>query len=142
MGPASRGALSSSVPRRGAAPRQLALVLALGTIAAGALLTGCQQGGGDADARAACRYVTSSVQLFDRSSHDTGAAASADQAAALSQLRLALPQAALASTMNSSWDALVTTLSETNRVPEANLVSALSQQCSVFTTQTSTQASP
>lgn len=106
-----------------------AAVVALGCAAV--LLTGCQQSS-EAEAQAACRYVSSSIALFDRSQHAGAAAASADQADALRQLRLALPKAALASTQNGGWDALVTTLSETSRVPEANLVSALTQQCAVF----------
>ncbi len=101
---------------------------------AGVLLSGCQQVN-QTEARAACGYVNSSIALLTRSEHDASpAAASNDRATALLQLRLALPQAALASTKNGGWDALVTTLSETSRVPESYLVPALTQQCSVFDT--------
>ena len=104
-----------------------ASVVALGT---GALLSGCVSAG-TADARAACGHVATSLALFRQSGHD-GAHAAAERASALDQLRLALPEAALASTKDTTWDALVTTLSETSRVPEANLVHALTQQCAVF----------
>ncbi|MGH9070568.1 MAG: hypothetical protein ACRDX8_05235 [Acidimicrobiales bacterium] len=103
---------------------------------ASGLLAGCQQAD-EADAQSACAHVSSSIALFDRSEGDASAsAASADRAAALFQLRLALPKASLASTQNRGWDALVTTLSETNRVPESSLISALTQQCAVFTGST------
>ncbi|MGH9129846.1 MAG: hypothetical protein ACRDY2_13035 [Acidimicrobiales bacterium] len=114
------------------ARRSVGLAL-MAALAAATLLTGCQQGGGGGDARAACNYVSSSIGLFDRSQHESSAAAAADKAAALTQLRLALAKAALAASKDTAWDALVTTLSESNdRVPESSLIPALTQQCAQF----------
>ncbi|MDA8276862.1 MAG: hypothetical protein M0Z45_01495 [Actinomycetota bacterium] len=48
---------------------------------------------------------------------------------ALNLIREALPFAAIAAGTDGSWQPLEATLSETNRVPLSNLVSALSQEC-------------
>lgn len=99
-------------------------------------LSGCNGNGGAATAyaRAACRYVARSTAAFERSQHDqTPQAAAADNRAALTDLRLALGPAGLAAAKSTSWDALVTTLSETSdQVPEASLIPALTQQCAPF----------
>jgi len=47
------------------------------------------------------------------------------------QLREALPLAAEAADANGQWQALMTTVSESNRVPEQYLVTALRAQCAV-----------
>ncbi|MGH9064926.1 MAG: hypothetical protein ACRD0L_13320 [Acidimicrobiales bacterium] len=106
-----------------------AAVLAL-TLLSGSLLTGCGPGGARREARQACQHVQASIRLLDRAQHDaTPAQAGTDRAAALQQLRLALPLAAVAATKDRTWEALSTTLSESGRVPEARLAPALTQQC-------------
>ncbi|HMK99070.1 MAG TPA: hypothetical protein VK428_02660 [Acidimicrobiales bacterium] len=72
-----------------------------------------------------------SLSLYQASTTTSSSAtAQADSAAALQQLRDALPLAATAAGEDAEWQAFMTTLSETSRVPESDLVTALSQQCS------------
>lgn len=78
----------------------------------------------------ACVDVGKSLALYARSTRTKDTAlARADRARALSLLRKALQPAAIAGSNDGDWQALMTTLSETNRVPEAKLVPALSAQC-------------
>lgn len=108
--------------RRGAA------VLGL-LLAAGGILGACSSSGAGL-ARQSCQHVQRSLQIFARAQEEVSPkAASAERAAALQQLRLALPLAALASTDSGTWDPLATTLSESSRVPEGNLVHALQAEC-------------
>jgi hypothetical protein len=80
--------------------------------------------------RQACTHVDHFLTLYHRSTTDLSAAVQqADSTAALQQLRLALPLAATAAGENPQWQAFMTTLSESSRVPESDLVIALSQQC-------------
>jgi len=53
------------------------------------------------------------------------------QQKAYDELQLALQPAALATSDSSEWQALMTTISESSRVAEGVLVSALRQQCEV-----------
>ncbi|MHB1517496.1 MAG: hypothetical protein ACYCVN_10650 [Acidimicrobiales bacterium] len=87
-------------------------------------------GGGTALAQQACAHITRSISLLHRSEH----ASDQSQANRLSQgaydqLRAALPLAAQAAYHDGQWQALMTTISESNRVPESTLVTALSAQC-------------
>lgn len=81
----------------------------------------------------ACRYVHSSLTLYDESVKAAKAGDSRtarnDSAQALADLRLALPLAAQAAGSDGDWQPLMANLSESNRVPEKNLVHALTQQC-------------
>lgn len=81
-------------------------------------------------AQEACKLVNKSLYTYRLSEQRQGPVAAQDRISALALLRQALPLAALAASTNGAWQALQATLSETNRVPEAHLVSALSQQCS------------
>lgn len=93
---------------------------------AGALLTSCGGSGASALVNEACSHVTRSITLYEASTHDTGRVAASERHQALVQLRDALRPAALAGTQ---YQALKTTLSESSRVPEANLIGALRAQC-------------
>jgi hypothetical protein len=105
-------------------------------LSAGALLSGCGRSGASSDAlaRTACGYVAKSITQFDSSQHARSSqVAASDAAAALTQLRLALAPAGLAAAADPSWDALVTTLSETSdQIPESSLIHALTRQCAPF----------
>ena len=79
--------------------------------------------------RQACNDVTRSIALFQTSEHEPPATAAKLRAQALAELRKALQPASLANATSGVWQPLMATLSESNRVPEANLVSALRQQC-------------
>jgi hypothetical protein len=105
--------------------------MALCTVAvlAGAL-AGCATSDGTALARQACGHVDRSLTLYRSSlaQHDP-ATARAQQAAALLQLRDALPSAATAAGQDGQYQALMATLSESDHLPESLLVHALSAQC-------------
>ncbi|HMK62230.1 MAG TPA: hypothetical protein VK386_01315 [Acidimicrobiales bacterium] len=94
-------------------------------------LAGCAHSNAQALVNQACTHVDKSLSLYQASTGAPSSATSqADGAAALQQLRDALPLAAAAAGEDPEWQAFMTTLSETSRVPEADLVTALSQQCS------------
>jgi len=103
--------------------------LAIGAVCAGTVLAACGSGG-TALARQACGLVDQSVAQLSRASHaSSAAAASADQQRAYVDLRRALPIAASANSADGEWNALMTTISESARVPEQHLVAALRSQC-------------
>ncbi|MDE3086769.1 MAG: hypothetical protein KGJ77_08380 [Acidobacteriota bacterium] len=123
--------------RRGRATAALAAC-----VVAGAVATACSRGDALALARQACGNVQRSIALYDRSTTEPSAARQADAAAAVAQLRAALPLAAKAAGEDSQWQALVTTLSESSRVAEADLVPALRAQCADAATSGSTPTVP
>jgi hypothetical protein len=107
--------------------------MALATIAAASLLaTGCGTQNGNALAKQACTDVNASIALYDSSIAAKNPAKKMQlQNEAYERLQLALQPAALADGDNGQWQALMATISESSRVPEGVLVSALRQQCSV-----------
>lgn len=114
---------------RGLSLRKGAAVLSVAA-ALGACLSGCVGSNGLALARNACTDVDRSLSIYNSSQQLPASSRSeAEQAQALEQLREALPIAASAAGENSQWQALMTTLSESTRVPESDLVHALSAQC-------------
>ena len=97
---------------------------------AAVMLSGCSNAHALSLVRQACTHVEQSLHLYQQSSSDTSASGQqADAAAALKQLQLALPLAASAAGENAQWQAFMTTLAESSRVPESDLVIALRQQC-------------
>jgi hypothetical protein len=107
--------------------------VAAATIAAASvLITGCATQNGEALAKQACTYVNSSIATYESSlTGKTPAEKTHLQDEAYDSLQLALQPAALATGDNGQWQALMTTISESSRVPEGVLVSALDQQCAV-----------
>lgn len=107
---------------------------ALAVIVVAALSVGlaaCSSGGTDL-ARQACSHVSKSVALFTQAEQSpTQAQASALAEKAYVQLRVALPLAAKAAAADGQWQALMTDLSETNRVAEQYLIQSLKDQCAV-----------
>lgn len=100
------------------------------TTALALALSSC--GGSDSNAlgHKACVEVSSSLRTFAAAKTAARpAAATADRSRALSELRNALQPAALAGSSDGQWQALEATLSESSRVPESDLVTALSAQC-------------
>jgi hypothetical protein len=96
------------------------------------LATGCASQDGAALAKQACGYVSSSISLYQSSLTPADKSTSTHlQDQAYDQLQLALQPAALAAGDDPQWQALMTTISESSRVPEGVLVSALQQQCAV-----------
>lgn len=96
------------------------------------LASGCANANGLALARKACSEVQRSIRLYDASTleHDPAIAVK-QRAEALKELRLAVQPAAIAAGEAPQWSALGATLSESNRVPEGNLLHALRAQCRV-----------
>jgi hypothetical protein len=80
-------------------------------------------------ARAACGHVDQSLADWHRALHATGSAAEHDGREALRQLEDALPLAAAATSANGAWNPLQTTLQQSSRTSEGNLVGALRRQC-------------
>jgi hypothetical protein len=79
--------------------------------------------------RQACQHVARSLALFQQSETAPASEAAGLRARALEQLRDALQPASLANATSGVWQPLMATLSESSRVPEADLVKALRQQC-------------
>jgi hypothetical protein len=108
-------------------------VLAAGAMAATSIaVAGCGDQSGLTLARQACTYVNSSISLYESSlTAKTQKERTALASQAYSRLSLALQPAALASSENGQWQGLMTTISESSRVPESVLVGALEEQCTV-----------
>ncbi len=108
------------------------LRLAAGTVVViglGATLSACSNSGASL-ARQACGHIDRSLTLLARSNHETDVTTAAQlRQEAYRQLRQALPIAAEAAYNDGQWQALMTTVSESNRVPETTLVDALTVQC-------------
>jgi hypothetical protein len=97
------------------------------------LLSACGTGSAVAQARTSCRFVERALTLQARS-NEMGLSASARAALrgrAMSELLKAGPSAAAATSSDGSWNALMTTISEAQRVPLENLVPALTRLCQV-----------
>ncbi len=98
---------------------------------------------GTALAKEACAHVDRSVGLLKLSGQQSDAAEAARlEQQAYIELRDALPIAAQAAYLDGQWQALMTTLSETNRVPVATLTTALTAQCAVADRSTFDQPPP
>ena len=109
--------------------RRLATAAAVAALGAGGL-AGCATSDALALARQACGHVQRSLALYRAAQGSpTPADQQAKTQAALGELRLALPLAATAAGESPQWQALMTTLTESSRVPEGDLVIALQQQC-------------
>ena len=108
-------------------------LLVVSLVVTGGLLSACGSGGAVADAQQSCRYVHTSLALYDRSlvpTLDAGARTRL-QARALSELLRATPAAAAATSIDGSWNPLMTTINEAERVSLQELIPALRRLCSV-----------
>lgn len=105
---------------------------------AGVLLASCGTGSAIADARHSCVDVRRAITLEQRSQQNgTGAAQRrALEARALSELLDATPSAAAATSLDGSWNPLMTTINEAERVPLADLVASLTRLCKVADSST------
>jgi hypothetical protein len=103
------------------------VVLAVGF---GSALSACGGDQGTALARQACTHINRSMTLLNEAQKQPAADENGKLAQqAYNQLRMALPIAAEAANSDGQWQALMTTVSESNRVPEATLEPALVAQC-------------
>ncbi len=91
-----------------------------------------------ADARASCRSVHRALVL-ERRSEEPGLSVAQRaklQANAMSELLKATPAAAAATSIDGSWNALMTTINEAERVPLVDLVPSLTRLCQVANSST------
>jgi hypothetical protein len=110
--------------------KRTSLLVAVTLTASALLLSACGGPSGDALAHEACLDVQRSISYYHQSTVATTAATQTSLARkAQAALRAALQPAALAGGGGGQWEALAMTLSESNRVSEARLVTALSAQC-------------
>jgi hypothetical protein len=94
------------------------------------VLTSCATQDGDALAKQACGYVSSSLNLYESSlAGKTPHEKTHLQDDAYDQLQLGLQPASLAAGDDGEWQGLMATIGESSRVPEGLLVGALQQQC-------------
>jgi hypothetical protein len=112
------------------------------TVVLGAGLGACGNNGTGL-ARQACHYVNRSIALFEQANRrsDTTRSTVLEQQAA-AELRKALPIAAIAAYHDGQWQALMTEVSESNRVPEQLLVPGLVAQCKVADSSVFNQPAP
>ena len=104
----------------------------------GLILSSCGTGGAVADARSACQRVHVALRLQAQSEVPglSSSAAATLQARAMSELLKATPAAAQATSLDGSWNPLMTTINEAERVPISDLVASLTRLCSVADSQT------
>ncbi|HEV3267148.1 MAG TPA: hypothetical protein VGZ68_01960 [Acidimicrobiales bacterium] len=97
------------------------------------VLASCGAGGAVADARHSCVDVKLALAL-QLESEQPGLSArqqNALQAKALSRLLKATPSAAAATSADGTWNPLMTTINEAERVPLVDLVASLTRLCKV-----------
>lgn len=102
-------------------------------LASGVLLSACGTGSAVADARTSCGFVAQALHLQTRSEARGISPARRQQlqAQAMSELLKGTSSAAAATSNDGSWNALVTTIGEAQRVPLHDLVPALRRLCQV-----------
>ncbi|MGH9080045.1 MAG: hypothetical protein ACRDYE_08260 [Acidimicrobiales bacterium] len=130
-----------TIPTRRGTLRSMAAggVIAIGL---GTVLSACGDNG-TALAKQACTHVNQSISLLQESNVRTDQAEAARlKERAYVELLSALPIAAEAASHDEQWQALMTTISEGNRVPETTLVEALTAQCKVADASTFDQPPP
>ncbi len=139
--PARLGSQLARVTGRRAPTARIAVVL-VSLVTAGSVLTACAASAGDL-ARASCVHVNNSLKLLDQAQHSANPATAASlRAKANAQLLAAIPIAAQAAYHDVQWESLSATLSESNRVPEAELIPSLKAQCLNATSSVFNQPPP
>jgi hypothetical protein len=116
--------------------RRFSPLLAL--VVASVALSSCGTGGAVTDARSSCVLVKRALALQAQSG-ESGLSASKRsslQGQAMSDLLKATPSAAAATSIDGSWNALMTTINEAERVPLNNLVPSLTRLCKVADSST------
>jgi hypothetical protein len=105
---------------------------------AGALLSACGSSGAIADVRRSCVDVKAALVLHQRSVQPGLSAGQVSilNAKAVSELLKATPFAAAATSIDGSWNPLMTTINESERVPLTNLVASLTRLCKVADSST------
>ena len=111
--------------------RRLGLLATLAC--AGLLLSACGTGSAISQARTSCGFVHKALVLQARSQAQgiTAAQSNVLQGQAMSELLKGSSSAAAATSSDGSWNPLMTTIGEAERVPLENLVPALTRMCKV-----------
>ena len=96
-------------------------------------LSSCGTGGAISEARSSCRLVKEALatQAQSESSGINATSRAKLQGKAMSELLKATPLAAAATSSDGSWNALMTTINEAERVPLQNLAASLTRLCKV-----------
>lgn len=102
-------------------------------VIASVALSSCGTNGAVADARASCVLVKRAIALQNQSEAPdlTTTERATLGGRAMSELLKATPAAADATSIDGSWNALMTTINESERVPLKNLVPSLTRLCQV-----------
>jgi hypothetical protein len=102
-------------------------------VLASVALSSCGTSGAISDARASCVLVKRAIALQTQSEapHLTSARRATIEGRAMSELLKATPKAADATSIDGSWNALMTTINESERVPLKDLVPSLTRLCKV-----------
>jgi hypothetical protein len=110
-----------------------ALVLVSALVLASVVLSSCGTSGAVTDARASCVLVKRAlvIQAQSEAPSLTTAQRAVLEGRAMSELLKATPKAADATSIDGSWNALQTTINESERVPLKNLVPSLTRLCKV-----------
>ena len=116
--------------------RRLGVLVSLSV--ASVALSSCGTGGAVADARLSCQSVHQALALQAHSEIPgiTASRRSALQADAMSALLKATPAASAATSIDGSWNPLMTTINEAERVPLQDLVASLTRLCQVADSST------
>ena len=127
-GSARRGTSAADPPRRRRLGARFLVVAGAGLLCAG--LAGCANQAAFGLVQQACRHVEASLSLYRSSQSQADPTVAAhDLARAQTQLQTASPLASEAAGEAPQWQALMATLAENTRLPESDLVHALSAQC-------------
>jgi hypothetical protein len=102
-------------------------------VLASVALSSCGTNGAVTDARASCVLVKRAIilQTHSEAPHLTATERSSLEGRAMSELLRATPKAADATSIDGSWNALMTTINESERVPLRDLVPSLTRLCRV-----------
>jgi len=107
-------------------------------VLASVVLSSCGTYGAVADARASCVLVKRAITIQSQSEAPNLTSTRRDslEGRAMSELLKATPKAADATSIDGSWNALMTTINESERVPLKNLVPSLTRLCKVADSST------
>jgi hypothetical protein len=102
-------------------------------IVASVVLSSCGTSGAVTDARASCVLVKRAIVIQTQSEAPTLSVhrRAVLEGRAMSELLKATPSAADATSLDGSWNALMTTINESERVPLKDLVPSLTRLCKV-----------
>lgn len=116
---------------------RLAGVLATLTFSS-ALLASCGNGSATSDVRQSCVFVKHALTIESQSQQPglTPSRRNELQNNAISVLLKATPSAAAATSIDGSWNPLMTTINEAERVPIPDLTASLTRLCRIADSQT------